>query len=184
MVLNKIMMRRKLESVFKQKGFDNFKWLDPKEIVVSYWARMKCRFGCDEYGNNACCPPNVPSVSECISFFREYKEAVVFRFIKKVEHPEDRWEWTKEVNLKLLDLERSIFMKGYYKAFLLFLDSCNICSKCTGDRDKCKHPVKARPTPEALAVDVFATVRKLNYPIQVLSDYSQEMNRYAFLLIE
>jgi hypothetical protein len=35
-----------------------------------------------------------------------------------------------------------------------------------------------------MAMDVFATVRKIGYPIQVLSDYSQEMNRYAFLLIE
>jgi hypothetical protein len=33
-------------------------------------------------------------------------------------------------------------------------------------------------------MDVFSTVRKLGYPIQVLSDTSQTMNRYAFLLIE
>jgi hypothetical protein len=42
----------------------------------------------------------------------------------------------------------------------------------------------SRPTPDALAVDVFSTVRKLGYPIEVLSDYDQEMNRYAFLLID
>jgi hypothetical protein len=35
-----------------------------------------------------------------------------------------------------------------------------------------------------MAVDVFTTVRKLGYPIQVLQDYDQAMNRYAFLLIE
>jgi predicted metal-binding protein len=45
-------------------------------------------------------------------------------------------------------------------------------------------PKLARPTPEALGVDVYSTVRKANYPIQVLSDYSQMMNRYAFILIE
>ena len=38
--------------------------------------------------------------------------------------------------------------------------------------------------PESLGVDVFATVRKLGYPIDVLSSYDQEMNRYAFLMIE
>jgi hypothetical protein len=27
-------------------------------------------------------------------------------------------------------------------------------------------------------------VRKVGYPIHVLSDYSQAMNRYAFLMIE
>ena len=35
-----------------------------------------------------------------------------------------------------------------------------------------------------MAIDVFATVRKIGYPIEVLFDYSQAMNRYAFLLIE
>ena len=33
-------------------------------------------------------------------------------------------------------------------------------------------------------MDVFATVRKLGYPIEVLIDYDQAMNRYAFLLVE
>ena len=33
-------------------------------------------------------------------------------------------------------------------------------------------------------MDVFATVRKVGYSIEVLSDYSQAMNRCAFLLIE
>jgi len=35
-----------------------------------------------------------------------------------------------------------------------------------------------------MAVDVFTTVRNIGYPIEVLYDYSQEMNRYAFLLIQ
>ncbi len=30
----------------------------------------------------------------------------------------------------------------------------------------------------------IATVQKINFPIEVLYDYKQEMNRYAFLFIE
>jgi predicted metal-binding protein len=63
------------------------------------------------------------------------------------------------------------------------MDSCYICAKCTGDRQTCKDPESARPSPEALAIDVFATVRKYDYPIEVLTRYDQPMNRYAFLLI-
>ena len=33
-------------------------------------------------------------------------------------------------------------------------------------------------------MDVFATARSLGYPIEVLTDRSQTMNRYAFLLVE
>jgi hypothetical protein len=35
-----------------------------------------------------------------------------------------------------------------------------------------------------MAMDVFRTVRRYGFPIEVLSDYAQPMNRYALLLIE
>jgi len=173
-----------LENLFLKHGYEDFKWLDPAEIVVSQWVRMKCLFGCQEYGQNACCPPNTPSVPECEQFFREYRSAVVFHFEKTVDKPEDRHAWTRSVNLELSRLEREVFTSGYERAFLLFMDSCEICEECTSDRELCKDPRKARPTPEAMAMDVYSTVRKLGYPIEVLSDYSKKMNRYAFLMVE
>jgi hypothetical protein len=33
-------------------------------------------------------------------------------------------------------------------------------------------------------VDVFSTVRSAGFPLEVLTEYKQEMNRYAFLLLE
>ena len=48
----------------------------------------------------------------------------------------------------------------------------------------CKHSESARPSPEAMGVDVFSTVKPLGFPIEILSDYEQTMNRYAILLIE
>ena len=46
------------------------------------------------------------------------------------------------------------------------------------------NPQLSRPTVEAMAVDVYTTVRQIGYPIQVLSDYAQAMNRYAMLLVQ
>jgi predicted metal-binding protein len=173
-----------LEKTFRSRGYDDYVWMDPKQIVVSQWVRMKCLFGCKSRGKSGACPPNVPSVSECQAFFKGYTRGVVFHFTKKVEKPEDRFAWTRKINLKLLELEREVFLLGYYKAFLLFMDSCNLCESCAGTREQCQNPKLSRPTPEGMAVDVFSTVRKLGYPIEVLSDYVQEMNRYAFLLIK
>jgi predicted metal-binding protein len=178
------MTKKDLEKIFHKHGFTDFRWLDPKAIVVGQWVRLKCLFGCREYGKTAACPPHVPSVEECERFFREYGRAVVFHLAKKVARPEDRFAWTRRVNLKLLKLEREVFLAGHVKAFLLFMDSCPVCSECSGARATCKEPRLARPTPEAMAVDVFATVRSLGYPIEVLSRYDQTMNRYAFLLID
>ncbi len=176
--------RKKLEEMFRKRGYEDYKWINPKSIVVAQWARMKCMFGCKNYGRCGTCPPNVPSVSESEAFFKAYKTGAVFHFSKEVKRPEDRFAWTREVNSKLLELEREIFLSGYYKAFLLFMDSCNLCASCPGVREKCKNPKLARPTPESMAVDVFETVRKIGYPIDVLYEYSQAMNRYAFLMIE
>jgi hypothetical protein len=41
----------------------------------------------------------------------------------------------------------------------------------------------ARPAPEAMAVDVYATVRCFDFPINVRTDYDQQMDRYAFLMV-
>ena len=83
-----------LKELFQKYGYQDFKFIDPEKIVVSQWVRMKCMYGCGEYGQNASCPPNVPSVSECERFFREYSIAVVFHFGKKVDQPEDRHAWS------------------------------------------------------------------------------------------
>jgi predicted metal-binding protein len=103
---------------------------------------------------------------------------------KKVDKPEDRYAWSREANTKLLKLERDVFVAGYPKTFLLFMDTCYFCKDCVGTRSQCLNTKYARPTPEVLAVDVFSTVKQVGYPIEVLSDYSQKMNRYAFLMIE
>ncbi len=176
--------REALESLFRKRGYTDFAWIEPKDIVVAQWVRMKCRFGCDEYGRTATCPPNVPSVDECRRFFSEYSAAVVFRFEKRLDDPEDRHNWARSVNQKLLELEREVFISGHERAFLVFMDSCHLCPECVATKADCTNPEAARPTPEALAVDVFSTVRLLGLPIHVLSDYTQPMNRYAFLLIE
>jgi len=173
-----------LEKLFAKHGFSDYRWLDPAEIVVAEWVRMKCLYGCREYGRNAACPPNAPPVAECARFFMEYKRAAVFHFAKTVDRPEDRHAWGRKLNLDLLKLEQEVFKAGFVKAFLIFFDSCGICLECAGSRTACKEPKLSRPTADALAVDVYSTVRKLGYPIRVLSDYDQEMNRYAFLLIE
>jgi len=177
---------KQLEKMFKDEELKDFKWIDPsKDVVVAQWVRMKCIFGCHEYGRNATCPPNTPPISECERFFKEFKTGVVFHFGKKVENPEERKEWGKELNQKLLDLEREVFVSGQEKAFVMFMDSCAFCgSECSGVREECKQPQKARPGMDAMGVDVYSTVHKLGYKVKVLKDHTETMNRYALLLIE
>ncbi len=145
--------------------------------------RFKCQFGCSSYGKKGSCPPQVPSVEECRSFFFDYEDAVVFHFAKTVDRPEDRVPWSRQLEKELVGLEREVFWVGYHKAFMLFMDECRLCSQCIGSREDCVNKEDSRPGPESLAVDVFSTVRSAGYPIEVLRDYNQEMHRYAFLMV-
>ena len=92
--------------------------------------------------------------------------------------------WSREVEKKLVKLERETFWIGYHKAFMLFMDECRLCANCTSSREGCVNKDDSRPGPESLAVDVFTTARSAGYPIEVLSDYKQEMHRYAILMVQ
>ena len=176
--------RNALEAIFNKHGFEDYKWVNPAEFQVRQWVRMKCEFGCPSYGQCGTCPPNVPHIDECREFFEEYSSAVIFRITQKFENPDDRSLWSRDVNKTLLNVERETFTSGCYKAFLLFMDECRLCGDCAGNREECYKPSEARPSAEALGVDVFATVRNFGFPIQVLTEPTQKMNRYAFLLVE
>lgn len=172
-----------IETILTRQGFSDFKWINPKEIVVAQWVRVKCTFGCGDYGLGTC-PPNTPSVSECERFFKEYDNGLIIRlnkFADKNAYPSD---WSKEMTNKLLDIEREIFLSGYQKTFLLNQTCCNLCKDCTGNRINCKDKTRSRPSPESFAVDVYQTVRNAGLEINVVAVNPADINRIAILLIE
>ena len=173
-----------LEAIFNSHGFPDFRWIRASDIVLAQWVRMKCIYGCGSYGKKGSCPPNTPSLDECREFFSDYESAVVFHIAARLDIPGDRHRFSRQINTRLLEVEREVFLKDFRKAFLLFMDECQLCSACPGTIDDCVNHKMMRPCPESMGVDVFATVRKYDLPIKVLKDYDDEMNRYAFLLID
>ena len=67
-----------LETIFNEEGFNDFKWIAPEQIVVAQWVRMKCMFGCPNYGRKGACPPQILSVSDCERFFDGRLEMPIF----------------------------------------------------------------------------------------------------------
>jgi predicted metal-binding protein len=173
-----------VEALIRSGGFSDFRWAQGKDVVVEQWVRFKCTFACSEYGRNACCPPNTPSVAECRDLFLGYERVAVIHLQATRAEGEDPRIWKHGVNARFLELERAVFLAGYYKSLALFPGDCSLCAECVSSRADCRNSGSARPVPEALAVDVYATVRKLGLPIHVLTDRSQMMNRYGFLLVE
>lgn len=175
--------KSEIESILVDRGFTEFAWIKPKEIVVANWVRVKCTFGCDGYGAGTC-PPNTPSVSECERFFNEYETGLIIRLTKYADKNAYPTEWSGEMTNKLCAIEREIFLSGSHKAFLLNQSCCTVCKDCSGNRINCKDKIKSRPSPEGFAVDVYQTVRNAGFKINVVADSPSEMNKIAILLIE
>jgi len=173
-----------LEGLFKEHGFEDFRWIPASGIRVAQWVRMKCQFGCPEYGTNVACPPNNPPVAECERFIGEYTEAALFHFVKTAPDHEERRRWSRETSARLLEVERAVFLAGHPKAFMLLVGSCPHCEECVGRPGECRLPGSARPTPEGLAIDLFTTATSAGYPLAVLENPLQPMNRYAILLVD
>jgi len=175
--------RNEIESIVNENGFTDYRWIKSQDIIVAEWVRVKCTYGCSDYGLGAC-PPNTPSVAECIKFFSEYKNAMIIRLIKFADKNVYPSEWSREMTNKLLATEKQLFLNGKYKVFLLNQNCCVLCKDCSGNRIDCKDKSKSRPSPEAFAVDVYQTVKNAGMEIHVVPGNPSEMSRIAILLID
>jgi predicted metal-binding protein len=112
----------------------------------------------------------------------EYENAIIFHFPMQSVNQND----IKKLMSQLIELERDIFLAGYYKAFLLQFDSCQLCKECVAEdtRIKCINKMMSRPGADAMGIDVYKTAHNVGYPIQVVKNRGDAMNRYAFLLID
>jgi predicted metal-binding protein len=83
-----------------------------------------------------------------------------------------------------VELERQIFLSGHPSAIAFSADTCKLCEFCDVDKGHCVKPSEARPTMEACGIDVFESVKKAGYDIEVLTSKDQEYFYYGLVLIK
>lgn len=187
--------------------------VDPDEIVVSEWVRWKCQFGCKGFGKHLSCPPYVPGPFETRKLLREYRKAYIiyFKGIPGMENidpdtiPQNWHPFLKDLILwihnTVYELEQHAFYMGYYKALAFAAYPCIFCDDCVAEQSKgpvdisfkrdCRYAEKVRTSMEAAGIDVFATVRKLGLPMDVVPCKNNEygrithtnINSYGLLLV-
>ena len=155
----------------RELGALEAKLIEAASIVTAPWVRLKCRYGCGGYNTSLCCPPHTPTYLETREVIASYQYAILIH-CKEIGSP----------TAIVCDLERRIFLAGFYKALGLGSGPCQLCAKCNAKR--CSHTEQARPSMEACGIDVYATVRANGYPIEVVKDYSDDANYYGLVLIE
>ncbi len=177
-------MTAHLDDLLHAHGFDDFRWIAGSDVLVEQWVRFKCTYACRQFGKHALCPPNAPSIGECRELFQSYERIALIHMEKALAEGEDAADWKRNVNARLLELERDVFLAGFHKVLVTFPADCSVCADCVTSKQDCRHKGKARPTPDALGVDVYGTARQAGMPIFVLTERSQTMNRYALMLVE
>ena len=148
------------------------KVIDAKSVVVSYWVRLKCQYGCGAYGKTLTCPPYSPTPAQMRQTLAGYTTAILI-------HVPDESAATQNM---VANLERTAFLQGHYRAFGVALGPCERCEKC--NLQHCTHPRQARPSMEACGIDVYATVRKNGYRIDVRKTQEEKPTYYSLLLVE
>lgn len=151
----------------------SYRLIDPQTVVVAEWVRLKCQFGCDGYAQSLTCPPHSPEPSRTKRMLGDYERAAI------LWKPED----CQALRQVAADLEKTLFLSGYYKALAIPSGPCELCDPCPLEYP-CQHPEHARPSMEACGIDVYATVGQYGFPIEVVHSRSCQPNYYALLLIQ
>ena len=171
--------------VAKSLGANDAVAIPSSWIVVDDRVRMKCRIPrCPSYGRAGNCPPHVPRTEEVRAALSNYRFAVLFklegRATIRTHDLEEAKQAVRRQHADVTDiaakLESLAFNRGYYLAMGLGAGSC-LHSLCADEpcglleTGVCRHQDRARPSMEALGIDVFAIARRVGWPL-VTVNYS------------
>jgi predicted metal-binding protein len=164
----------KIMSLLMEHGASAVVLVDSDDIIVDERVRLKCQVPvCDSYGKNLMCPPHVPSVAEFREALKNYSRGILIQVSDELNE-ECVQVPTEEVFLparKLHELvnmgERVAFTAGFRFAAGFMGGCCRLCDECVAVQGgtSCRFPFKARPSMEAMGVDVTATAEKAGLPL-------------------
>ena len=156
-----------------QIGFRQALPLTAAQVAVASWVRIKCRYGCENFGQSLLCPPGGKTDAETSALLKEYSRALIV----EGEPP------AKEFQARLLALEKTAFLAGFHKALAFGAGPCSICDQCSDD-GSCLFPKKARPSMEASGIDVYQTARQAGMRLKPVAQKGQYIKYIGLLLLE
>jgi len=160
-------------------------------VVVDERVRLKCRVPlCAHYGHNLMCPPNVMEPHETSAVLRRYGDALVVQSdIPVSQHDVDEVcgglpyaeahgrkagltalrDSQNDFAALMTALETDAFKMGYRYAAAFNGGDCVLCEECVGagSGEPCRHPFAARPSMEAVGIDVVATAAAAGLTVEL-----------------
>lgn len=160
-------------------GASRVKIVKADEIPVDERVTLKCQVPlCFGYGVCANCPPNTLKPAELINYLKKYKWAVFFTqdvpseiIVRDKATIKERVAAYQNVYKIVTDIESMAFYDGHYLAFGFAAGSCRhtFCAlqeDCSAMKDrKCRFSLRARPSMEAVGIDVYRMVALAGWDI-------------------
>jgi predicted metal-binding protein len=180
----------RLKDVASDLGADEAKIIDTKDVVVDKRVRLKCSVPvCASFGRNLMCPPNIMPVEEFASIMELYGKALILqveaehdstdktesclskRTCDELERSTNTIDWKIKLHKLVNELETAAFKEGFYLAAGLIGGDCSLCPECVTPQsgEPCRHPFKARPSMEAMGIDVLKTCDNVGLPLHLSS---------------
>ena len=170
-------------------GADAAAPLPAQAVVVDERVSLKCRVPlCGHYGVNLMCPPHVPTPAETREALRRYSDTLVVQqdiplaqeaggVAVAAAEDGDGHDPVDETRLResqnrftelMSALEAEAYRMGYRFAAAFAGGDCVLCDVCAGvTGEQCRRPGEARPSMEAVGIDVVATAQAAGLTIQV-----------------
>ncbi|HQF76514.1 MAG TPA: DUF2284 domain-containing protein [Syntrophales bacterium] len=157
----------------KKKGASEVRVIKAAHVIVDERVRLKCQVPiCDSYGKNLMCPPYLPSVADFRDALARYDRALIVQLSvplhRKAKGRTRAVFDPARVLHELINLgERLCFEAGYRFATGLIGGCCRLCETCIAlePEGHCRHPFRARPSMEAMGIDVIGTLEKAKLPL-------------------
>jgi predicted metal-binding protein len=168
---------RVLDSIIlslKERGASSALLIDISNIVIDERVRLKCQVPlCGSYRNNLMCPPYVPSVTEFHDALKLYSSAIILQVTAELKNSrtdiqsEEIFSPAKKLHELVNFAEKKAFSEGYRFATGFIGGCCRLCDECVAIHGgkQCRFPFKARPSMEAVGIDVITTAEKVGLPI-------------------
>jgi len=142
------------------------------QIAADIRTVLKCYYGCPSFGTNKMCPPYTISPERFFPILKKYKYGLL------VETS------ASDINQAVVRIEKEAIKMGYLFAFGMRGGACPLCPSCTLPNELCCKPVEARPSMEALGIDVFKTVKNAGINKNKLASLNEDFTFFGLILID
>ncbi|MGB9661673.1 MAG: DUF2284 domain-containing protein [Moorellaceae bacterium] len=163
----------RLITLAESEGAVNVKIISARDVVVDERTRLKCQVPlCPHYNRALLCPPHVPPVSWFKSVLDRYERVLLLQVRAPVREgasdPEEVLQGAVKLHRIVNKVERAAYNWGFRFAAGLIGGNCRLCPECVGVHSNlpCRHPYEARPSMEAMGIDVGETLAKVGLTLK------------------